>query len=384
MPLSVRRGAYVIPSYTLTGDLLAYLNCGLQYRYHNKGALPPAIPVQRWFGEFIHGVLEEAYRRYRENPARFVFPLPWQPAIWEIEQHIFQRLRAQGIWAPPNLFDHTGQEQRLASRRVMATLNNWGPHLFPLIAQAEVRLKGIRDMPGAGGQVRADYYEVQGIVDVITDVVAARVDPARNEILAALPGIWGQSGRGQAPGGGLEVIVDYKGMRRPPSNAPQDETWQHQEWQVRTYAWLREQQPDGGRVVAGILLYINELVPSVEDMTHLQLEVRRGQTDVMPQDQGTMQAILNWRRGDRLPALPDAYLRHRSMRVVTVDSNSVQTSLGEFDQVVAEIERSVLREMSGQGIIPSWRTRPVEATCTACDARSFCPDSLAPGIRSVP
>ena len=32
MTLTVRDPAYIIPSYSLTGDLLAYRRCGLQYR----------------------------------------------------------------------------------------------------------------------------------------------------------------------------------------------------------------------------------------------------------------------------------------------------------------------------------------------------------------
>ena len=37
MKLSTRSKPYIIPEYSLTGDLLSFLTCNLQYRYQNKG-----------------------------------------------------------------------------------------------------------------------------------------------------------------------------------------------------------------------------------------------------------------------------------------------------------------------------------------------------------
>src|SRR5690349_11550819 len=100
MQLSVRPAIYALPSYSLTSDLLAFLRCGLQYRFTKIGRLPSARPVQLWFGQFIHGVLEESYRRFdaaaKKNKA--VLP-PWpEKELDEIREIIKKRLAAQGIF----------------------------------------------------------------------------------------------------------------------------------------------------------------------------------------------------------------------------------------------------------------------------------------------
>ncbi|MDG6912599.1 MAG: PD-(D/E)XK nuclease family protein [Nitrososphaerota archaeon] len=378
MTLSVKHPPYKIPTYSLTGDLLSYLTCGLQYRYHNRGSLPPSTPVQLWFGEFIHGVMEEAYLRWKAGRLN-AFPYDeWKPEIWDIETTVDKhRLSPKGLVPPSNLFDRNGVERRIASRRAAASLNVWAPELFPLIDEAEVRLRGIRALTPPNMQPRADYYEVQGVVDVLGSMTLNRAGVS-NRVVKFLRESLGDISK---LGDSFEVIVDYKGMRRPHKNDPK---WEQYAWQLRTYAWLRRMQPASLPTAAGVLLFLNELEPSVEDMGHLQEEVDVGSTDVMPQGKD-LEALQKWTKKSKgrsvsPPNLSLDYRIKRSIRVVTVDDLSVQASLQNFDQTVWEIEGGVDQEVRGASIQQAWGTpylqrhrRPAEATCTACDFKSYCP-----------
>nr|MCU0735362.1 PD-(D/E)XK nuclease family protein [Methylotetracoccus sp.] len=125
--LGVRDQPYEIPSYSLTGDILGYLRCGLQYRYTRIGKMPPRSPVQLWFGHFIHGCMDEGFRRYK---AAIDAGKPHAKAMQsvnpdEIITFIEERLLNQGIaaWEP--------WLKLLGYARARVALLELGPHLFP-------------------------------------------------------------------------------------------------------------------------------------------------------------------------------------------------------------------------------------------------------------
>ena len=388
MPLSVKDKRYMIPNYSLTGDLLSFEECGLQYRYYNRGALPPSTPVQLWFGEFIHGVLEEAYLAWRDlNRKRF--PWPWIDEIHPLEVQVADRLRAAGLYPNRNLYcpfaagqinssglcpDANHPHQLLASMRSEAAINTWGQHLFPLIHDVEVKLKCLRDMPNyAVGTSRSNYYGVTGIIDVISSVNLLNA-PSGNLILHGLhqvPEV--QAAIANLSEDEYEVIIDYKGMRRPPARSRTDSTWLHHEMQILTYAWLRGQQPNAKPIVAGMLFYLNELSPSKGDLVQLKREISNGATDILPSRSDTS-ALSSWRPSQVIPRLSRPFLESRSMRVIPIDPAAIQTSLQHFDQRVDRIEIAVRSEMNGGTIPASWPTNPKVRTCDACDFKTYCPN----------
>ena len=385
MQLSRRPPVYALPSYSLTGDLLGFLRCGLQYRYSRIGQLPSTRPVQLWFGQFIHGVLEEGFRRFDESRrAGNPIPPPWpQSDIDEICDLITQRLASQGLFPWDPRLEHLGRA------RAEAAINDLGPELFPLIHRAEVRLTGARSLPV--GRIPPQYrfrdvdrYEIVGVIDVITHVELS--DPALQNnrvvqaILAALP---------SNPPDQFEIIIDYKGMRRPTptdANGQPDPYWRIYEWQLQTYAHLRSAHADSLPVVAGVLLYTNELLATWADINQLKKEVKNGTTDVPPPPGSPAEQMLQSLRRSQAPIdpstgrrqyppkLPTDFRLARSVRVAPVDPASVQAALTHFDITVADIETCRGRENDNGSILGSWTNYSTEQdTCAACDHQTYCP-----------
>lgn len=376
MPLSVRPKIYSLPSYSLTGDLLGYLRCGLQYRYTRIGQLPSTRPVQLWFGQFIHGVLEEAYRRYKESMAAGSPSLPpWdQTTREEIRTLIKDRLAAQG------LFPWSADLEQLGDARADVAIQELAPHLFPIIHRAEIRLTGARLLPPIQSQLQfreADRYEMVGVIDVVTHIQLCDPTLVSNPIVQA---IIPKLPKHLPPA--FEVILDYKGMRRPPftqatSGAPG--LWEQYAWQLQTYGHLRRQQADALPVAAGVLIYLNELLPTRGDLERLKREITAGTSDVIPAaGSEAEQRLRSWNPRQDPPTLPLDFRLARALRVLPITADSIMDALYRFDAVVQHIETCRGREVHGTLIRDAWeRNASDESTCTVCDSRTFCPDYLA-------
>ena len=169
--LSSKKPAFQVPSYSLTGDIISFARCGLQYRYSVVGRLPATRPAQLWFGQFVHGVLEEGFRRYQESRSgkaskQVSFSSKESQEIIDL---VKSRLRKQGLRARSRDLELQGEY------RATIALRDLAPLIFPLITEAEVRLTGPREVPV--DQIKKEdklrgvtRYEMVGVVDVITEV----------------------------------------------------------------------------------------------------------------------------------------------------------------------------------------------------------------------
>ena len=398
MKLPSRSKSYMIPEYSVTGDLLSYLTCNLQYRYQNKGTLPPSKPVQRWFGEFIHGVIEEAYIQWDQYDIEF--PWDWKKDIRPIEDLIDLRLQIRGLYPfDEDLFfsihNQTDEKltiddlnehdhKKLASARAEKAINIWGKDLFPLIDSSEHLIKGIRNMPNYDkNRSRSNYYGINGIVDVSSSVKINKtleqstLDNYNNKILEYLKKDENFQKRVAKFDNDdeYEILIDYKGMKRPPekvNNPKAEDKWETHKQQILTYSWLRSEQKSSKPIIAGIIFYLNELVPSKEDLVLIKEELNNGLTDVGYEYDKDIELINNWQEDDKAPELSDSFKMDRSIRIINVDEAEREKALLKFDNVVFNIEESLIKEMNGCKIQDAWKGDSDERTCSACDFKTFC------------
>lgn len=398
MKLSTRSKSYMIPEYNLTGDLLSFLTCNLQYRYQNKGTLPPSMPVQLWFGEFIHGVMEEAFLKWKHE--KIPFPWDWKKDIRPIEDMIDLRLQVRGLYPPEEHFftiNHPDvnmqiedlderNHKKLASARAEKAINIWGPHLFPLIDSAELLIKGLREMPNYDENTsRSNYYGINGVIDVLSSIKINKtkkqstLDNYNNRILEFLkkdPEFQKKIDEINEEDE-YEIIIDYKGMKRPPMNYKKSDnkSWLQHEWQIQTYSWLRSKQEDSKPIIAGVIFYLNELVPSKEDLFAIQQDLHTNLTDI-PRNENEykkdIELIENWDEDLKVPELSEKFKIDRSIRIININEIEREKALKEFDNVVANIENSLIKEIKGCNIQDSWKANADERTCNACDFKTFC------------
>jgi len=326
-----------------------------------------------WTGEFVHGVLEEAYRYWLGNQTPFPWPChmnPWPPDLsLPIQQsHDIGILghRTEVRLAAAGKRSRSEAARSAAYMRVEAAVNSLGPLLFPLISSAEERISGTRLMPAlpAGIFPRGDRYELTGIVDVISSMTigAGNTNMIVQIIRDCLP---------NTPDGDYDVIVDYKAGRRPPLGSDFRNRFT---WQVQTYAWLRGQVADNRQVGAGVLVFVNELSLSKGDFDELRQELNNNTTDIVPPNGSPdYYAIHGWHQGDPLPTLSLEYRLRRALMVIETTTPSVQGAVQNIDQVVRSIEESAFHEHNSGAIQTNWPACGEVQDCDACDFYHHCP-----------
>jgi hypothetical protein len=180
------------------------------------------------------------------------------------------------------------------------------------------------------------------------------------------------------------VIIDYKGSRRPPITAPGRGATDYCKvygWQLRTYAHIRDHQPGSLPVVLGVVIYLNELFPSWDDLKQLGVEIANGTTDVIPTPASADWRIIQMREPPRKsPACKKnreiswGFRMRRALRLEPVYETQVLEAMTRFDRYVRVIEICRAKEALWGSILSAWQKNTSDpGTCRACDYQTFCP-----------
>jgi hypothetical protein len=145
---------------------------------------------------------------------------------------------------------------------------------------------------------------------------------------------------------------------------------------VQTYADLRRRQEDSLPVVAGVVIYLNELFHTRSDFELLRKEIKDKSTDICPSaGSKTEELILGWIKTQDPPELPFDFRFARALRVEVINQSSIDKALSTFDEVVAKIEVCRGKELEDGKILSTWdKNASDDSTCAACDSRTFCPE----------
>lgn len=382
MTLSIRPPADIQPTWDVASDLLSFLRCGLQYRYSRPGKPRPSHSSQQFSGQFLQQMLEDAWL-LANTPAASPFPWP-QQAVQEMLNQVEQRLAAHGVRC------HSASGRHYTRLRAAAAINELGPLLLPLLCHARMHVRGSFHNPDT--VPHGEFRDIPACELTATIHAVARLhlqDPelSRNPLVKLL-----QQQLPQAPAGIVELLVDFQSNRRPDSTCNQTLCNDSTQLQIQATSSLygtRTQHP----VIAGLVCYLSELVPSRRDFQALRkaLIQRPGDPDVPAPDSPDAAILRTWKArtaGEVPPLLSLPFRLQRTIRVITVSLAHQQVALKQLRETVQRILQCRSHELLTGHIISAWERNASQITvCRACDARTWCPDHTSmlqpdlPGIR---
>lgn len=222
MKIASKPEVKMLPSFSLTADIIGYQRCPRQYGYFVEKGFVPAHTIQIFYGTIIHEVLDRAHHHYKgfEDP-KTKGKIPTDKEIERYFIEVESSLKTRGIRA-------INKHLRDQALEVLKRFNNIeGRCLYPLVIDTEHRVRGIRR-----------GYIMEGVVDVLIGPGTDPNNPPND------PSEW--------------EIWDYKGQRRPRKGGSE---LQYYAYQMLVYSALFKIK-NGCLPKAAKIYFLNELTNS--------------------------------------------------------------------------------------------------------------------------
>jgi len=355
MQLSIRPSNDAPVSFNLYNDLAACARRSLK----PQGALYNQSPQSHLFKALPDFAWREAIRHYfiERLKGRHKLP-PWSDDIIETILRRSEERRLTESVLPPDC-GPTSTELDEAK----AIINEFGAAFLPLIDQTGVCVKRARLIPAykfpfAWRKVAANWCEIEDCVDIITHTQFndpdLKKDELRHIIRAALP---------RKLPSRFEIIVVYKAQRRPlpDSSGTADNAlnsdWEIDEWCLHTLAYLRGHDAPQIPVIAGMVIYLNELCPTFDALGTFISEMEQDTTDIVPPEGGYVEKGLSgWnkippdiRSRANQPYLPFDFRLKRAVRIFDIAPGTIKKALKTVDDIVICLAIQRCRQINSVG-----------------------------------
>lgn len=230
-----------------------------------------------------------------------------------------------------------------------AVINAFGAVVFPLIQEASIRVKSARLIPQyrfpyAWRAKASNWYEIAAPTDIITSKQINRPLPEcemlQTLIRTALPRHLPSQ---------FEIVVACLARRRPRFQGNDafdtDSDWNVDTCCLHCLAYLRQQQNRRYPVIAAMVIYLEELWPTLDALDILLDEINRQSTDIVPLPGSALEkGLQGWgkipkgiRHRANRPYLPLEFSLNRAVRVYPLTGPTIKKAMKAIDDMVIRL-----------------------------------------------
>lgn len=362
----------VIRDFSISGDLIPYRRCGLQYRHYGVDNLPRSDVSRLWASNFIEAFEKEAYHAWCIKKELGVD----RNVSNELSRIVNRSLRTKGLIPNPISYedDPNGVSEKLMNLRAYDVLTFLVNDLFPLICDNNIAIRyrdssmnisskdcdDSEDMHIYNDFVGFSIYDTCGLIRGISILEAPENNPIRKAFGSDIERITNDS----------EVLFQICGMNSPLNKTSGRHEVLFEELRALMEMRNRNTISEGPKVVAGILLFLNELHISKRMMKAEQIRMYDPNVEI---DLDDMDAVLEMEDGNQ-PSWD--YRLKKCIKVEYYDQKICSRNLGSIVQLGTEISTNMEQDiMDPSNLISRWEPGQYdEILCSSCDFRYCCPE----------
>lgn len=336
MQLSTRRIDDISEPFHLYNDLAAFAQRQLKPPFQapepSKGPYQPRAFIVLAWNEALRHYLFERQKGLNDLP-------PWSDdALDRLLKRGFHRMMTESLLPPCSGPSAAEWDE------AKAVINEFGPVFFPLIRESGVCVQNARlipkyKFPSAWRSEPTNMCEIMAETDIISHDRLNASHPTTKALQRVIRAVLPVN----SP---FEIVVVYKGRRRPLFHGADaldvNTQWNIDKCCLHYLAYLRQQQNPPVPVIGAMIVYLNELCPTLEALSRFFVEVQNGATDIIPFSDGDLErALRGWanlpkimRARANFPQMPLVFRLNRAVRLFRITPQTMKQAMKRLDDVV--------------------------------------------------